>query len=103
MSRKNDDMSPAPLEIGFTAPQDRQQVAELEALGADSLWVGGHIASKNPSPEALVWLARLVEQTERVAVGTATLLLPLYPPGIVAKQVADIDRAADGRLRLGIG
>jgi alkanesulfonate monooxygenase SsuD/methylene tetrahydromethanopterin reductase-like flavin-dependent oxidoreductase (luciferase family) len=96
-------MSPARLEIGFTAPQDRQQVAELEALGADSLWVGGHIASTNPSPEALVWLARLIEQTERVTVGTATLLLPLYPPGILAKQVADLDRAAAGRLRLGIG
>jgi alkanesulfonate monooxygenase SsuD/methylene tetrahydromethanopterin reductase-like flavin-dependent oxidoreductase (luciferase family) len=92
-----------PLEIGFTAPQDRRQVSELEAMGADSLWVGGHIASTNPSPEALVWLARLVEQTERVAVGTATLLLPLYPPGIVAKQTADLDRAAAGRLRLGIG
>ena len=48
------------LEIGFTAPQDREQVAELEALGADSLWVGGHVASTNPSPEALIWLARLV-------------------------------------------
>ena len=96
-------MSPAPLEIGFTAPQDRQQVAELEALGADSLWVGGHIASTNPSPEAIIWLARLVEQTERVPVGTATLLLPLYPPAIVAKQIADLDRAAAGRLRLGIG
>jgi len=93
----------APLEIGFTAPQDRQQVAELEALGADSLWVGGHIASTNPSPEALIWLARLAEQTERVAIGTATLLLPLYPPAIVAKQIADLDRAAAGRLRLGIG
>jgi alkanesulfonate monooxygenase SsuD/methylene tetrahydromethanopterin reductase-like flavin-dependent oxidoreductase (luciferase family) len=93
----------AALEIGFTAPQDRRQVAQLEALGADSLWVGGHIASTNPSPEALVWLARLVEQTERVAIGTATLLLPLYPPGIVAKQIADLDRAAAGRLRLGVG
>jgi alkanesulfonate monooxygenase SsuD/methylene tetrahydromethanopterin reductase-like flavin-dependent oxidoreductase (luciferase family) len=93
----------AAIEIGFTAPQDRQQVAALEALGADSLWVGGHIASTNPSPEALVWLARLIEQTEHVAVGTATLLLPLYPPGIVAKQIADLDRAAAGRLRLGIG
>ena len=92
-----------PVEIGFTAPQDREQVAELEKLGADSLWVGGHIASTNPSPEALIWLARLVEQTERVAIGTATLLLPLYPPGIVAKQIADLDRAAAGRLRLGIG
>lgn len=91
------------IEIGFTAPQDRRLVAELEALGANSLWVGGHIASPNPTPEALMWLARLVEQTERIPIGTATLLLPLYPPGIVAKQIAELDRAAAGRLRLGVG
>jgi alkanesulfonate monooxygenase SsuD/methylene tetrahydromethanopterin reductase-like flavin-dependent oxidoreductase (luciferase family) len=89
--------------MGFVAPQRRQDVAELEALGAASLWVGGHVASPNPSPEALVWLARLVEQTERAVVGTATLLLPLYPPAIVAKQLADLDRAAQGRLAVGIG
>jgi alkanesulfonate monooxygenase SsuD/methylene tetrahydromethanopterin reductase-like flavin-dependent oxidoreductase (luciferase family) len=89
--------------VGFVAPADRADVAELEALGAASLWVGGHIASPNPSPEAMVWLARLIEQTSRVTVGTATLLLPLYPPAIVAKQIADLDRAAGGRLAIGIG
>lgn len=89
--------------IGLSAPSTRAEVQELEALGVDSLWVGGHVASRNPSPEAMVWLARLVEQSERAMVGTATLLLPLYPPGIVAKQIADLDRASAGRLALGIG
>jgi probable F420-dependent oxidoreductase len=89
--------------MGFVAPAERAEVAELEDLGAASLWVGGHIASPNPSPEVLVWLARLVEQTRHITVGTATLLLPLYPPAIVAKQLADLDRAARGRLAVGIG
>ncbi len=89
--------------FGFSAPASRAEVLELEALGAASLWVGGHIASRNPSPEALMWLARLVEQSERAVVGTATLLLPLYPPGIVAKQLADLDRASNGRLAIGVG
>ncbi|MGP0030484.1 MAG: LLM class flavin-dependent oxidoreductase [Acidimicrobiales bacterium] len=75
----------------------------LEDMGADSLWTGGHIASANPSPEAMVGLARLVEQTTEVAVGTAILLLPLYPPALVAKQVADLDGASGGRLALGVG
>jgi len=35
----------------------------------------------------MMWLARLVEQTNTVTVGTATLLLPLYPPAIVALMV----------------
>ena len=89
--------------VGFGAPADRDDVAELEALGAASLWVGGHVASRNPSPEPMVWLARLIEQTSTVTIGTGTLLLPLYPPAIVAKQLADLDRAAKGRLTVGIG
>ena len=38
-------------------------------------------------------LARLSAATERAWIGTSVLLLPLYPPAIVAKQVADLDRA----------
>ena len=89
--------------VGVVAPADRAVVAHLEAMGASSLWVGGHVASPNPSPEALVWLARLIEQTDRAIVGTAAILLPLFPPAILAKQLADLDRAADGRLAIGIG
>jgi probable F420-dependent oxidoreductase len=72
-------------------------------LPIDSLWTGGHVASRNPSPEAMMSLARLSAVTERVRVGTATLLLPLYPPAIVAKQIADLDNATHGRVTLGVG
>jgi alkanesulfonate monooxygenase SsuD/methylene tetrahydromethanopterin reductase-like flavin-dependent oxidoreductase (luciferase family) len=90
-------------EVGFVAPPDAGAVRALEQAGAASLWVGGHVASPNGSPEPIAWLGRLVEQTARVPIGTATLLLPLYPPAIVAKQLADLDRASDGRLVIGIG
>ncbi len=91
------------LSFGFVAPGESQSVRDLERAGASSLWVGGHVASVNPSPEPMAWLARLVEQTASATVGTATLLLPLYPPALVAKQVADLDRASGGRVALGIG
>jgi probable F420-dependent oxidoreductase len=91
------------ISFGFVAPADAGRVQDLERAGAASLWVGGHVASSNPTPEPMVWLARLVEQTSSVTVGTATLLLPLYPPALVAKQVADLDRASNGRVALGIG
>jgi probable F420-dependent oxidoreductase len=78
-------------------------VAELEAQPFDALWVGGHVASPNPSPEALVQLAQLAALTTGVRIGTSALLLPLYPPTIVAKQVADLDRATGGRVTLGVG
>jgi probable F420-dependent oxidoreductase len=88
------------LLTGATAPAE---VHALEELDYDALWVGGHVASRNPSPEALMQLARLVALTTRVRVGTSVLLLPLYPPAIVAKQLADLDRVSGGRVTLGVG
>ncbi len=51
----------------------------------------------------MIGLARLATATERVVVGSAILLLPLYPPALLAKQIADLDRASGGRLVLGVG
>jgi alkanesulfonate monooxygenase SsuD/methylene tetrahydromethanopterin reductase-like flavin-dependent oxidoreductase (luciferase family) len=92
-----------PPRLGFVAPTDPTTVRRLEDQGVSSFWVGGHIASVNPSPEPVVWLSRLVEQTRSATVGTATLVLPLYPPALLAKQIADLDNASDGRVVLGIG
>lgn len=89
--------------IGCVAPQDLAAAAELEALGVDSLWVGGHIASRNPSPEPMAWLAGLAAVTRRVVVGSAVVILPLYPPALIAKQIADLDNRSGGRIALGIG
>ncbi len=76
---------------------------ELAASGFDSLWVGGHVASPNPVPEVITSLARLAAWTERVRIGTAVLVLPLYPPGVMAKQLAEVDRMSGGRLTVGVG
>jgi probable F420-dependent oxidoreductase len=93
----------ATIRIGVVASGDAQQAQDLEAREVDSLWVGGHIASRNPSPEVIIALTRLATVTERVAVGSSILLLPLYPPVLVAKQIADLDRATGGRVILGVG
>ena len=93
----------SPPVLGFVAPTDGAMVRRLEEAGVRSFWVGGHVASVNPSPEPVVWLARLVEQAPAATVGTATLVLPLYPPALLAKQVADLDNASGGRVVLGIG
>ena len=91
------------VRIGIVGGGDASTIRALEARPIDSLWAGGHIASRNPSPEAMVGLVRLATLTERVTVGTSILLLPLYPPALVAKQIADLDRATGGRVILGVG
>jgi probable F420-dependent oxidoreductase len=98
-------MTPAEagLSYGIVAGGDPEKVEALEQLPIDSIWTGGHVASRNPSPEALMSLARISTATKRVKLGTSILLLPLYSPAIVAKQTADLDRAVGGRLILGVG
>lgn len=92
-----------PFSAGCVAPPDADGVRMAEELGADSLWTGGHIASARPGPEPMAWLGRLAEQSRSAVVGTAVVPLPLYPPALIAKQAADLDRATGGRLALGVG
>ena len=99
-------MVPTPDRLSFgvmARSGPASDVEYLESLPIESLWVGGHVASPNPSPEAMAALAWFAAPAERVRVGTAILLLPLYAPAIVAKQIADLDRATGGRVTLGVG
>jgi probable F420-dependent oxidoreductase len=96
-------MSVPHIQIGFVSGGDPRSAAAMEDLPIDSLWAGGHIASPNPTTEAMMSLAQLAAVTDRVKVGTSILLLPLYEPAIVAKQIADLDRATAGRVVLGVG
>lgn len=95
----------------------------LEAAGFDSLWVSDHIVlpraiesrypfaadgratwpSDTPYIDALIALALAAAVTERVALGTAVLVVPLRQPVVAAKQLASIDVQSGGRLRLGVG
>jgi len=47
------------LTFGVGAPSTVDGVRAFEDLGVESLWVGGHISSRNPTPESMVSLARL--------------------------------------------
>ncbi len=100
-----------------------RMAAELEAAGFESLWVSDHIvlpaviesrypfaadgratwATDTPYFDALIALALIAQATERAAIGTAVLVLPLRQPIVFAKQAASIDVASGGRLRLGVG
>jgi probable F420-dependent oxidoreductase len=92
------------LQFGFVPPEDDPgSIRRLEDMGADSLWVGGHIAARPPSREAIVGLTRLAVESQRAMIGSSVLLLPLYSPAIVAKQLAEIDILSGGRTVLGVG
>ena len=82
---------------------ERTWLEAVERLPVESIWQGGHLLPGQPTGEAITRLALLTAWTERVRVGTAILLLPLYHPVIVAKQLADLDAWSGGRVSVGVG
>lgn len=119
------------MQLGFTLPQCgdeatpdnvRAVALEAEALGYDSLWVLDRllypVAPRVPYPAArdgamphlfqrvldpLVALTFAAACTRRIAVGTSVLILPLYNPVLLARQLTTLDVLSAGRLRLAFG
>src|SRR5206468_90458 len=82
---------------------DRAWLAAAERLPIESVWQGGHVLPQKPTGEAITRLALMTAWTERVRVGTAVLMLPLYHPVLAAKQLADLDARSGGRISVGVG
>jgi alkanesulfonate monooxygenase SsuD/methylene tetrahydromethanopterin reductase-like flavin-dependent oxidoreductase (luciferase family) len=98
-------MSADRIVMGATAsPEpDRAWLEAAEKLPIEAIWHGGHVMPPINSGEAIVRTSLVAAWTERVRIGTSILLLPLYQPALVAKQLADIDSFSGGRLTVGIG
>jgi probable F420-dependent oxidoreductase len=98
-------LASSPIRFGAAAlPEpERDWIAAAEELPIDSIWQGGHILSPAATGEAITRLALITAWTERVRVGTSILLLPLYQPVVVAKQLADLDSRSGGRVSVGVG
>jgi alkanesulfonate monooxygenase len=79
---------------------------KAEALGFDSVWVWDHILLGVDPPfpilDPLTLLAAIAAHTNRIKLGTGVLVLPLRNPVVLAKELASLDRIADGRLLLGV-
>ena len=89
---------------GPLEPAAMKRIAQRgEALGFDSLWATDHIAFKNPILESVVALSAMAGWTERIALGTGVLLLPLRHPSLIAKQFSSLDVLSGGRVILGVG
>jgi probable F420-dependent oxidoreductase len=120
------------MRVGIYLPQigpdaSRARVVETaqaaEAAGFDSLWGLDHVVLREdygtpypyaasgrlPIPttanllEPLILLTYAAAVTERIALGTAVLVLPMRAPVLHAKMLASLDHLAGGRFILGAG
>jgi alkanesulfonate monooxygenase SsuD/methylene tetrahydromethanopterin reductase-like flavin-dependent oxidoreductase (luciferase family) len=82
---------------------ERAWLAAAERLPIESIWQGGHVLPPTATGEAVTRLALLTAWTERVRIGSAVLVLPLYNPVTIAKQIADLDSRSGGRVSIGVG
>lgn len=112
---------PGRLSIGLILPLEAYAVgsepimkghiktAQLaEALGFSALWLRD-VPFNVPSFgdvgqmfDPFVYLGALATATEKIALGTASIILPLRHPAHVAKAAATVDVLSDGRLLLGV-
>ncbi|HEX4214547.1 MAG TPA: LLM class flavin-dependent oxidoreductase [Candidatus Dormibacteraeota bacterium] len=78
-----------------------EQARLAEEAGFDWLVLGDRRAWGPGFNEALTTLAWLAARTDRIGLATAGLILPLYPPVLVAEALANIDVLSGGRLTAG--
>jgi probable F420-dependent oxidoreductase len=77
--------------------------SRIDELGFDYLTCGDHISFHAETPNAFITLAVCAGVTKRVHLVSAIVLLPLYPPAVVAKMTAMLDFLSGGRFELGVG
>ena len=78
--------------------------ATADRLGFDVGWVAQHhFGRQGGLPSPFVFLAALAAKTDRLALGTAIVSLPLEHPVRVAEDAAVFETLFPGRLELGVG
>lgn len=101
-----DGRNPAPWQRPWPELYRRQIeiVVEAERLGADTVWLSEHhLFADGYLPQPLVLAAALAARTERIRLGTAVLLAPLWNPARLAEEIAVVDNLSDGRVVIGLG
>ena len=91
---------PAARVLGEVAEQTRY----ADELGYSTAWFAEHHFSNYclcASP--LMMVAHCASITQRIRLGTAVVVLPLYNPARLAAEIATADALSNGRLMLGIG
>lgn len=81
-----------------------EQTVAAEQAGFNTAWYAEHhFNNYSLSPSPLMMVAHAAAKTQRIRLGTAVCILPLYHPARFLAEVGFVDTVSDGRLELGIG
>lgn len=81
-----------------------EQTVMAEQAGFDTAWYAEHhFNNYSLSPSPLMTVAHAAAKTQRIRLGTAVCILPLYHPARFLAEVGFVDTVSNGRLELGVG
>lgn len=96
-------------------PDTAVRVAQhAESAGFESVWTGEHLVLPDPPPrgfsmpptlpllDTIVALTLVAAHTDAIKVGSGIIVLPLRNPVVLAKELASVDVASNGRLIAGV-
>lgn len=82
----------------------RRMVRLAEDIGFDVAWFAEHhFSNYSISVSPLMLAAHMAGLTQRIRVGAAVVVLPIYHPMRVAQEIALLDQMSEGRAVLGLG
>jgi alkanesulfonate monooxygenase SsuD/methylene tetrahydromethanopterin reductase-like flavin-dependent oxidoreductase (luciferase family) len=75
-----------------------------EELGFGNMWLAEHhFSTYGYLSRPLMYALHLANQTRRIRVGTAVIVVPLHHPLVIAEEIATVDLLTGGRLDVGLG
>ncbi len=81
-----------------------EQTVVAEQAGFSAAWYAEHhFNNYSLSPSPLMMIAHMAGKTERIRLGSAVCILPLYHPARLLAEIGFADTVSNGRLNLGIG
>jgi alkanesulfonate monooxygenase SsuD/methylene tetrahydromethanopterin reductase-like flavin-dependent oxidoreductase (luciferase family) len=85
--------------------QNELRLGDLaEPLGFDSIWgAEHHVTDYTVCPDVFQYLTYFAGRTEKIALGSAVVVLPWHDPLRVAEQISMLDTLSRGRVIVGIG
>ena len=86
----------------FNPAAFRSFMKRAEELPFESAWVGEQIIGTMPELGPIETLTYAAAVTERIRLGSAMFVLPLYSPLHLAKSLSSLDHLSGGRLEVGI-
>lgn len=87
----------------FDPPGFRAYLARAEALSFDGAWTGEQVLGAHPHLGPIETMTYAAACTERLRLGCAVLVTPMYSPVHLAKSLSTLDQLSRGRLEVGVG